>query len=488
MHESSFTYPISKPYPFKWFTPVVIIGGIIAVTLLSVLNIASSGYTLVSEYSTDPNSTRKHDDWLAKWPTLGNKIRPICLASAIPINSQLYTNNTALQYTLSTVKLINSTAVSLPSLVYLNNPLVDCRLQSIQMSFERLERTANQIAARSWGLEVHGNTSCRVHGPSGATAITLITEYNFVPKTVSTYEGQYVFPGRNATHAASLWWGESLLSYHYENLTQVFSAAIGDQTKMSLYITRNETVHDVLDQRYFNVWERDTTMYPNPNGTVIDDEASISEDHRGITAYSDPGSAGLPGIIYRIGWIRDEYSSFPYLIANTSGPNIWPIVDSLTKSFESTILTDLGQLDARPNILINTTLLQFYTSTIASLQSGDVGPASADYNSLKGSVGPLLINPSTLSTVYLCQIPRRKPARELVFSVLVADLVFLQAIWLLFTFCVGLWMKRRDPSTNYCSKCAAAAEQNGLPRSYQETRYSKLSNVEVARSNSQDDG
>ena len=153
MHESFISYQITRPYPFRWVTPVVVAGAAVAMVLFSLLNFASSGYTLVSEYSTNPNATTQH--WLDNWPSsLRSKIRPTCPPSAIPINSRLYTNNTALQYDLNAVRPLDSGIVSLPSLVYSNNPLVDCGVQSIQMTFDMFGRTANQIAVRSWGLDI----------------------------------------------------------------------------------------------------------------------------------------------------------------------------------------------------------------------------------------------------------------------------------------------------------------------------------------------
>jgi hypothetical protein len=57
MHSSTFTYPVSRPYPYRWVTPIVIIGGVIAVVLFSFLNFVSNGYYLSTQIVTDPNVT-----------------------------------------------------------------------------------------------------------------------------------------------------------------------------------------------------------------------------------------------------------------------------------------------------------------------------------------------------------------------------------------------------------------------------------------------
>lgn len=57
MHRSWFSYSISKPYPFRWFTPVVLVGGIILAVLLSLINLSANGYYLKPLYTSDPNGT-----------------------------------------------------------------------------------------------------------------------------------------------------------------------------------------------------------------------------------------------------------------------------------------------------------------------------------------------------------------------------------------------------------------------------------------------
>jgi hypothetical protein len=238
MHESWISYSISRPYPLRWVTPVAVAGATVALILFSILNFASSGYTLISEYSTNPTTQHSFD----KWPSsLRSKIRPTCPPSAISINSRLYTNNTALQYDLGSVRPMDTDVVSLPSLVYSNNFLEECSVQSIQMTFEMHGgRTANQMAITTWGLDIQGLVTCKVYNQGGPVNVTLSTNYNFLPLTMSTFGGQYEFPGRNATSSASLWWGESLLSTLYLQLLRIVSEATGDQNKISLSLTPNQ--------------------------------------------------------------------------------------------------------------------------------------------------------------------------------------------------------------------------------------------------------
>jgi hypothetical protein len=96
-----FEHNLTRPYPFKWYTPAVLAGFTIATIIFSVLNYASTGYTLQAAYLPDPRPTSwpGMDSWYKNWPASlvgGNK--PSCQPASIPIGSTLFTNNTALPW------------------------------------------------------------------------------------------------------------------------------------------------------------------------------------------------------------------------------------------------------------------------------------------------------------------------------------------------------------------------------------------------------
>jgi hypothetical protein len=229
-------------------------------------------------------------------------------------------------------------------------------------------------------------------------------------------------------------------------------------------------------------------MYASGGTRMLVNSPDQQQSQDQITRFTDPYMTGLGNVVRaRIGWIRPENSTFSNLIAKTTGPNIWPLVDRLAKSFESTILTDLGQVKAKPNVLIDAELLQRYTSEFARWDSlrdpyWRGTPARADFQTLRHTTGPLVVRPSTLAINYLCQIPKRKPVADLLISVLVADLVFLQALWLLFTLGIGYWLKSRDERSEYCLGCAGRLDQtleNGESMRYERLQPNvKVSDVE----------
>lgn len=124
----------------------------------------------------------------------------------------------------------------------------------------------------------------------------------------------------------------------------------------------------------------------------------------------------------------------------------------------SVVMTDLGQVSvpAESNVLLSETALQEFTEGLAYHSfvwtNIDPGPANADYDTLKATIGALGTTPSVISTMYTCQIPRRKSAGSLILSILVADLVFLQASWQLYIFVARLFL-RDEHKPAYCEGC-----------------------------------
>ena len=132
---------------------------------------------------------------------------------------------------------------------------------------------------------------------------------------------------------------------------------------------------------------------------------------------------------------------------------IWLASDSLAKSFYSTILTDLGQVNAVPNILADEETLQHFTRNFTRMQNHTAnalpGPARGSYNELRAETGLLGLTPSVISSKYICQIPKRKSPATLFLSILVADLVLLQAAWKLFSICLSSWLTHRHPEGKF---------------------------------------
>ena len=148
LYESSFNYNITRPYPFRWFTWVVVIGGVVATALLSVANLAADGYILKTIYSTDPNSTVAEyaDRWYEKSPwSWTNKMSASCEPELLTVGNSYFSTNRGLTYTLNSIWQGSATNLK-PATPYLNEPL-NCTVSLVYIEFLRadLRTTGNDI-------------------------------------------------------------------------------------------------------------------------------------------------------------------------------------------------------------------------------------------------------------------------------------------------------------------------------------------------------
>ena len=202
--------------------------------LFSVINIASSGFELGVQYSSNPNATVEQDIF-SKWPIiLSSNVRSSCQPANIPLNTALYTNNTALTYTVTEVR---QNGAFLPSLIYYANPLENCSIEGITIDLSSYDRTAAQAAVAAYGVKGQANVLCTL---PGGILVNLTASYNLVPPSATVWWGQTAFC-RNATTKASLWWGESMLTVFWSELSLMMqswnfaqdAANVGDQNGIS---------------------------------------------------------------------------------------------------------------------------------------------------------------------------------------------------------------------------------------------------------------
>ena len=130
-------------------------------------------------------------------------------------------------------------------------------------------------------------------------------------------------------------------------------------------------------------------------------------------------------------------------------------------------MADLGQRNVS-NILNDTSMLGYFSSNITRIASEELpywtnlnhtafpDLAAWPMSSSNSSNWHLEIGSSTISTSYLCQVPRLKSTGSLIFSIVVADLVFLQALWKVFIVVVDWWMKKRYPQMGTCTGCGGS--------------------------------
>jgi len=195
---------------------------------------------------------------------------------------------------------------------------------------------------------------------------------------------------------------------------------------------------------------------------------------------SGHSETGRHSRMYRV---KDDPTPLSKYQENGTWPKVWLYIDGLAKAAASTTLADLGQNGPGIDMLDDAATLQSFTSRfkkdfwhkndsyVLIWENAKPGRAQDDYDALKDTTGPLGISPSVISAQYICSVPRRKSTGDLIISILVADLVFLQLSWTLFTMIIGWTALRRVPQTECCEGCSRPVEDAtpliGATKSYQ---------------------
>lgn len=127
-------------------TWVVVIGGLVAATVFSVLNYVTNAFAVVSLYTTDPNGTLAETHWYDNGPfALASKFKTTCQPRDIPVNTQLFTTNMGLTYTLTNVTRTSPLGKVdiFPSLTYLNNTIQNCSVEKVLLDGVNSNRLGN---------------------------------------------------------------------------------------------------------------------------------------------------------------------------------------------------------------------------------------------------------------------------------------------------------------------------------------------------------
>ncbi|KAK7920105.1 hypothetical protein PG985_008127 [Apiospora marii] len=456
MHQSSFSYNLTRAYPFKWLTPTVVIGGIITAILVSFINFGSTGYELVPTSSNNPNGTVDDPSRYGgiQWPSyLVGNTQATCAPVTLPLNTFLYTQNHAIAYTLKSVwrEKDDGTRVDLGSLVYHNNTLERCNVTEVNVDvLGRYTQSPRNTGTTGATVLAHALVSCTVDIDTSLTESALGPTYVEMRGTyeAAVYPNIKTFLSRNKTRSPSLYWGESIL--------RTYAALTAKTYILDVY----DSNLDRAEQRRYNaaiILER------RAEGTGSDTyEETMSDDFFKVDCFTE-------------GNICDNHS-IPSLAAHekTGGghpyPNIWKHVNLLGKGMWHTVLADLGHSESNvPNMLTRPDLLANLTGGLASdvnwyntqimpktlniSNQLDNDLASTAFDPGDKAQANLGATPAFFSTNYICQVPSTKPAGTLFFSILVADLVLLQAVWLIFRFIVDMVAQRKDPSLRHCAGC-----------------------------------
>jgi hypothetical protein len=153
--ESLFSYPLSRPYPFAWFTYVVAIGGTICAVLFSFVALAADGYNLDLEYVLDLNGTLDRSYWFDKAPfSWISKTSVSCQPELLTTGATYFTSNLGFTYTLDKLWREGSSGIQhriLPAVAYQNALLEDCQVMTVEIEFIRRDQTMIKTNWWTWG-------------------------------------------------------------------------------------------------------------------------------------------------------------------------------------------------------------------------------------------------------------------------------------------------------------------------------------------------
>ncbi|KAF2970730.1 hypothetical protein GQX73_g2755 [Xylaria multiplex] len=415
-----FSYAPKRDYPYKWLTPLVVL----VATTTNDINALQAGYS--------------KSNGLVKFLRRNSDVS--CDNTSLPVNSEIFTKNYALPYTIRSVWQQNAdeTKENQNALTYREHALNDCNVTSVGITVNGKYSQSPLISARTRvGLAIDTQVTCAIEvdtRKNQKTYFNLESAYNLLDNDIPR------FLLKNATSSPSLFWGQSLLSLYYLVASHAyFNASRGESwgypasNTYSAFInlTRQSTasvggLEEVLSDDFFHVY--------------CTTEDNVCKNNT-IPLLSKGGGTGA------------GHDGSPY-------PTIWPAINILGKAMWFTVMTDLGQKNITvPNMLADANLLANLTSNVTNeanawlvLQNSTTYGStikldtSLAYKSFDPSATPapaLGVNTTYFSANYICQTPMLKPLGTRFVAILSSSLVLLHTIWNIFWFVFNLIIQGR---------------------------------------------
>ncbi|KAI0467943.1 hypothetical protein F4859DRAFT_219981 [Xylaria cf. heliscus] len=459
MHRFGISYNLTRNYPYKWVTPVVVLGGLIAIVIITFIHIVTESYDLVATSTNNATQILEHGNPYPNSPLLSyltRHTRATCASTTLPINSEIFTSNYAIPYTISSIWRQNQDGSNenQGALVYLNDPLLDCNVTGITIEVLGKYGQSPLLFARSRvGLLLKPSATCAIETSpskdiktSDKTYFNLLGSYNLIDDTIPH------FLLRNETERPSLYWGESLLRLYSLVTAKAYYDGARNQAWGSNG-TNPDTYSAVIQLR------RQSNATNGSAGEVMSNEFFHVEC---FTEASFCQNSTIPWLMEGKG--VDGHDFDPY-------PNIWNVIDFLGKAMWFTVMTDLGQNDATiPNMLTYPDLLanlsRNVTNEVEAFEAIQNSTGRGSTLKIDTSLKTTSFDPSAvpqptlgaqssyLSTNYICQVPRAKSAGTRAFAILIANLVLLHTIWQVFKLILdNVLLRRGGPSLKYCEGC-----------------------------------
>ncbi|THX24887.1 hypothetical protein D6D10_10036 [Aureobasidium pullulans] len=404
----TFSYNVTREYPYKWFTPVAIVGGILLIALFSAINFFSTAYIMVSTTTNFPKEV-EGGRWSGPFGNLFmSKTQPECRDAVFPVGSSFFTNHGLFSWQ--------------PTAIWQHETWYN--------------RPASQVNVSDWGIKVMAEVYCTFANSDART--TMVTYYDPLAASEIDQEGWL-------GSAKSDYWSLSLLLAFYEEALIVLSeqtiqnSVYGDQG--SRYNLSGGYIH------FRSFW-----AFQN-----ITDEKLFSNISWAFFDYAKADKL--------VGSVDDGLKN---LKQNATWPNIWPPIDRLARAMYGAVSIDLGlnnMTTGRRTLVYDDDTLEYWTANFSDIANRSaqgikdfnknsyikLTPFEPNVSSIERDESP----PAVIDTSYSCQERRLKSHLNIFISILVADLVLLRAAWSLYNLIVGYYLKDRHPESNVCDDCLA---------------------------------
>ncbi|KAI8665423.1 hypothetical protein NCS56_00978000 [Fusarium sp. Ph1] len=473
MHSSWFSYPISRPYPFRWFTPLTLVGGVVLAVVFTLINLGSSGFYLKSEFTSDPNSTISgKTEWFMKPPfSWENSLEPKCEPKMLSVGDSFFTSGLGFQYTVKSLRRINDSDESVetfPSIPYLNNNLEDCFLDRASLKLKK----SDAIGSRTWWISwsaassVEATAACSVMTQLGRVNISLALQYS----GGADHLYGYILEDNPIEHA-SIWWGTRLLNAYLAGVWQIMSLtqqvsdakedhywAFGD----ILYI-RNLSEQDIRTIAFF----RSDAWIASSHGRIVTTSmvavdsplcfANDFSDAKNLTyLFGNPKDPLSPVATEGLHYAKLLHSLVSIDLGNCQAPNLLLNEDDLKYAIDAPESPnrkpkkDLdyrtgkykGSMDRYSKIPRPNT---FYNKNLTFLDEA--------YDEFRPLTGKLACQKSAIVAQYLCSVPKSKSTGTMILAIVIANLVFLQAAWRLLGLIAQGMLPNADPDAMVCEGC-----------------------------------
>lgn len=473
-YRSYFGYGLSRPFPWRWYTPATVTLFIVSLIITTFLNLATTGFSMIPVKSSDLrhpleiNGTRAQHNLLMLGYFLNPNLKPSCQPVSINVGDKISSPYYGLfSFSLTRIRILDPDTGKNrtdSAFRYFFNPIKSCKATSGVIEIEGPGQTAQQMSWNAWNPTLRYSFECVIEvamePPFAVDSdlqntinyLDLTADYTYLPPNVPLSNGSftdrmlYRLPIEGIEEKPVLAWAESLLTMYWARmslklaeLNQQFKDAGMAMNKGAISFRRNSELDDAgLDNYYAYRYQ-----FRSATGDLLASSANKSL----VVPLLDKGQE----------------------------PNIWETVDRLAKTIRNVVLYDLHwKFDH--NILLNYTMMEQYTQNFThfmdELSNKSISasvrtrpwpyttpfkrPAGETSDLDRAMLKKLQGKPPFLDVNFNCDMAMMKPVLEIVLEVAVQNVVLLGTIYGLWTWLICnyvLTKHERKDEIAYCEGC-----------------------------------